>query len=238
MKYDSSGREVYTFPLNENTTVTGDWIFAGNRRAIEIEGTTPSIYWDETDAAADERLWEMIASGGALSLQTRTDADGVGAAAMTIDRTGTVVDSITFPSEVICTKEGATLGSGLMISNAVPILTFNETDAAANNRRWRIAVATEQMLVSVRSDADNSGLNFIVVDRTANVVDSIAITATATSFSGQVGFNGATPAARPDYTVTNPTTDRALNVTADTLAQGLAVLGTVIADLIAIGLFQ
>jgi hypothetical protein len=38
------------------------------------------------------------------------------------------------------------------------------------------------------------------------------------------------------YTVTNPTTDRALNVTADTLAQGLQVLGTLILDLQAYGL--
>lgn len=37
------------------------------------------------------------------------------------------------------------------------------------------------------------------------------------------------------YTVTNPTTDRALNVTADTLPQGLQVLGTLIADLKAAG---
>lgn len=40
------------------------------------------------------------------------------------------------------------------------------------------------------------------------------------------------------YTVTNPTTDRALNVTADTLAQGLQVLGTLIADLQANGVLK
>lgn len=53
-----------------------------------------------------------------------------------------------------------------------------------------------------------------------------------------VGFNSATPIARPDYTVTNPTTDRSLNVTGDTLAQVAAVLGTLIADLISYGLLQ
>jgi hypothetical protein len=53
-----------------------------------------------------------------------------------------------------------------------------------------------------------------------------------------VAFNGQTPAARPDYTVTNPTTDRSLNVTADTTAQVAQVLGTLIDDLIAIGLLQ
>lgn len=47
-----------------------------------------------------------------------------------------------------------------------------------------------------------------------------------------VGFYGHTPSAQPAaYTVTNPTTDRGLNVTADTLAQVAQVLGTLIADL-------
>ncbi len=51
------------------------------------------------------------------------------------------------------------------------------------------------------------------------------------------GFYGTTPIAKPAaYTVTNPTTDRGLNVTADTLAQGLQVLGTLIADLQSLGL--
>ena len=40
------------------------------------------------------------------------------------------------------------------------------------------------------------------------------------------------------YAVTNPSTDRALNVTGDTLAQGLAVLGTLIADLQAAGILR
>lgn len=44
-------------------------------------------------------------------------------------------------------------------------------------------------------------------------------------------FNVAPTAQSAAYSITNPTTDRALNVTADTLAQGLAVLGTLIQDL-------
>lgn len=49
------------------------------------------------------------------------------------------------------------------------------------------------------------------------------------------GGRGATTGPAGAYTVANPTTDRALDVTGDTLAQGLAVLGTLIADLQAWG---
>jgi hypothetical protein len=40
------------------------------------------------------------------------------------------------------------------------------------------------------------------------------------------------------YTVTNPSTDRALNVTTDTTAQVAAVLGTLIADLQTAGVLK
>jgi parallel beta-helix repeat protein len=53
----------------------------------------------------------------------------------------------------------------------------------------------------------------------------------------KLGFFGHTPASKSAaYSVANPTTDRALDVTGDNLAQGLAVLGTLIADLQALGL--
>lgn len=52
-----------------------------------------------------------------------------------------------------------------------------------------------------------------------------------------IGFFGVAPVARSaTYTVTNPTTDRALNVTTDTLVLGLQVLGTLILDLQLIGI--
>lgn len=63
-------------------------------------------------------------------------------------------------------------------------------------------------------------------------------TSRALSVGGNFACNGATPAAAPDYTVTNPTTNRSLNVTGATLAQLAQVVGTMIADHIAIGLYQ
>jgi hypothetical protein len=53
-----------------------------------------------------------------------------------------------------------------------------------------------------------------------------------------VAFNGQSPAARPDYTCTNATTDRTIDANATTLDEVADVLCTVIADQIAIGLFQ
>jgi len=98
-----------------------------------------------------------------------------------------------------------------------------------------IGVATGATPEIVMLGDTNTGINYVGTDNIALLAGGTnMVNASVTG----VAFHGLTPAARPDYTVTNPSTDRALNVTADTLAQGLAVLGTVIADLIAIGLFQ
>lgn len=51
-------------------------------------------------------------------------------------------------------------------------------------------------------------------------------------FAGKWGFDSVIPSlTQTGYTVTNGTTDRTLDVTGNTLAQGLAVLGTLIEDL-------
>jgi len=75
----------------------------------------------------------------------------------------------------------------------------------------------------------------------ADNVDFILNTATGskigTSITQKLGFWNANPVVQPAaYTVANPATDRALDVTGDTLAQGLAVLGTLILDLQGMGL--
>lgn len=75
----------------------------------------------------------------------------------------------------------------------------------------------------------------------AEAVNVVLGTTTGTKFGTsalqKLSFWNATPVVQPAaYTVANPTTDRALDVTGDTLAQGLAVLGTLISDLKSVGL--
>jgi len=53
-----------------------------------------------------------------------------------------------------------------------------------------------------------------------------------------VAFNGATAIARPDYTVTNPSTLRSIDVSSAAIATVRQVLGTLIEDLISYGLLQ
>lgn len=90
----------------------------------------------------------------------------------------------------------------------------------------------------MRFGSTASTFNVIQVGAGGGVFCRVNATDQATFNATGVAFNGATPAARPTYTVTNHTDDRALNETADTLAQSNNVKGTVINDAKAIGLFQ
>jgi hypothetical protein len=56
--------------------------------------------------------------------------------------------------------------------------------------------------------------------------------------AGTFAVNGATPAARPDYTVTNGATDRTFNANALSIDELADVVSTLVADLTAIGLLQ
>jgi hypothetical protein len=82
-----------------------------------------------------------------------------------------------------------------------------------------------------RNLGGRNGFASHVVGNTASGGVSIADDPTAI-----LAFYGATGAAQTTYTVTNHTDDRALNESADTVAQVANVLGTLINDLKAKGL--
>ncbi|MEE8307466.1 MAG: hypothetical protein V3R81_09385 [Gammaproteobacteria bacterium] len=88
---------VGTFTIDDALSVTGLTTFDTTltvTAAAHLESTAPALYLLETDAAADNGLWRWLASAEQLSLETRTDADGAGADILTVDRTGTVVDTV------------------------------------------------------------------------------------------------------------------------------------------------
>ena len=75
------------------------------------------------------------------------------------------------------------------ISGASALLEFNETDAAANNRLWGLNVNSETFYANVLNDARSAEANWLVVNRTANTIDSIALTSDAFTWGGfNVGF--------------------------------------------------
>lgn len=82
-----------------------------------------------------------------------------------------------------------------------PIITFIENDAAANNRAWYMDVQGEQLRLAAMDDAGATSTVFLAVDRTLNVIDTIALTSTALTWNGNPILSTATAFANPTGTV-------------------------------------
>jgi hypothetical protein len=63
---------------------------------FEVENAAPTVRLNETGAAADEKLWQLESSSGVLGLVAYTDAGASGDSAISIARTGTALDTISF----------------------------------------------------------------------------------------------------------------------------------------------
>lgn len=216
---------------------------------------SPALQLFETDAAANNRAWDVSANSEQFLIRAANDVFGTFGTAVAIDRTLNVIDTIaltstaltwngspllsaatafanptgtiglatvngvattalrsdaapplsqaiapTWTAQHIFGLSGAT-NSAILISSAQPQEDYNETDAAANNRRWRWEAQGEQFLGRVVNDANSAAVTWLAVDRTLNVVDTIALTSTALTWNGNPLLSTATAFANPTGTV-------------------------------------
>lgn len=159
---------------------------------LRFSGTAPAFLLRETDAAANNGLWRILASAEQLLLETRNDANSAGSAIVTIDRTGTTVDSIALAATALTWNGSAMVNvassptwtgahvftnvnneGAISLQSSIPILGFVETDAAANNRRWRWFANGEQFVGAAFTDDFGSSNSWAIVDRTGAVIDRI-----------------------------------------------------------------
>lgn len=98
--------------------------------ALSAASALPMIEWDETDGAANNQHWWINASGETLQFQIANDARNSSAQWLTVDRTGTTVDSVTFPTQ---TAGGFVVGSlgTVFNSSRMHVRTTTATAAAA-----------------------------------------------------------------------------------------------------------
>lgn len=239
--------------LAANFTWTGTHIFQGLN--FELENVLPRLRLDETDAAANNRLWAISANSEQFVLSALNDAITLNSMFMVVDRTAQTIDSIALTSTALTwngnpllstttafanptgtvglaavngaattamrsdaapplsqaiaptwtalhtfTKTFAAAAPAILISSTDPAFELNETDAAADNRRWLVYASGEQLQFLPRNDADNAGNPWLTVDRTGTTVDSINLTATLIQDNGLttllVGTNASTTGIR------------------------------------------
>lgn len=77
-------------------------------------------------------------------------------------------------------------GAPVYLASGTPGIIWDETDAAATNKRWAMYASAETFRMSVIADASGSGQDFLSVDRTGTVVDSVNLQATSVQANGSV----------------------------------------------------
>lgn len=178
-------------------TWTGKHTFTFADDTLMLSANAPLMKFNNPSAALDEKLWRLTAnSAGTFNFQTRDDADAAGATIYAVDRTGTTVDSITFPALGLFTKtRSGNLVHALQLSSANPSFSIIETDASANNGSWSIQAVTEQLNFYALSDDGATGNAWIAVDRTGATIDGVAFPGSGTTASAANAFldSGSSP---------------------------------------------
>lgn len=188
--------------------------------AQQITNATPVFKFYESDAGADEKLWRIVTSANGFYVQTRTDADGGGATAMWLARSGTTVTQIQLNATEVelnattidingAVDVSSTLdvaGQGTFTSNgsvasdaptlqlncAQPILECYETDAAANEKRWGLRFANGVLQWELYNDTGSGATaSFLRVLRTAANIDEIELNGDLVDINGDVDIDGA-----------------------------------------------
>ncbi len=146
---------------------------------VRLEDTAPRLLFSETDATLDNKRWDIIANTEQFKVRLVNDADNTATDFMLVDRTGLVIDSINLIASTIF------LDTPLVrIEDIAPRLLFSETDATLDNKRWDIIASNEQFKARLVNDVNNTATDFMLVDRTGLVVDSINLIANEVQKNG------------------------------------------------------
>lgn len=83
-----------------------------------------------------------------------------------------------------------TATAGISIANNGPQFLWNQTTAAADNRKWYLYASTEAFVGAIYNDAESVGANWLIVNRTGTAVDSINLQATSVQANGSAVLTG------------------------------------------------
>lgn len=79
------------------------------------------------------------------------------------------------------------------LKSTAPELIFEETDAATDNKKWRMRAQGEQLLIELLNDAESIVTPIVTLDRTGTTADTVFATAVTGTFTGTLtGMSGAT----------------------------------------------
>jgi hypothetical protein len=168
---------VATNPLSSDLASTAD----DHIRLLKstIKTTFPNI--NNAITVTDEQINAVGASGvtGAANPSASVGLSAVNGSATTFMRSDgapALSQSIapTWTGVHTFGLAGSFASPSFVSNNTLPYLEFDESDGAANNQRWAMYAANEQLNFQVINDASSSNSPWMQVDRTGTTVDRVA----------------------------------------------------------------
>lgn len=158
-------------------TWTGTHTFTRARTTVGEYATLwqsniPATLMYESDAAADEKGWQQAVDGGTLYFVAENDADTSGNIWLQVDRTGTTVDSVTFPQPI--TVSANNNGSVL----------FRDPSAGADTKQWRWRADGTEFKLQLDTDPGVITTTAVRVTRSGTTATNIDLAATSVTVNG------------------------------------------------------
>jgi hypothetical protein len=144
--------------------------------AINLSSQTPTVQWNQTTAAADNRRWMFYPNGADQFVgSVKNDANTVEAVWVSVDRTGAVVDNVLFPAQTIFGAVGNGPASAAKVQAAGnSSVALNNTSLTANNRLWDFVNAGDENLhLRAVTDDGSASEDWATVSRTAASIDTV-----------------------------------------------------------------
>lgn len=107
---------------------------------LALEGTAPAIRFIETDAATDEKYWDLQTLAGVLSLRTRNDSAANPQTVVTIDRNGQAISNVNFTADTVQVNTNTVWHAGNLNSSDLARLgttsNFTAAPTISGNTVW------------------------------------------------------------------------------------------------------
>ncbi len=242
--YASDGNATITLDTSDNTTFTNDIVLADTKK-LRLDGSTSGDTYIMQNGAD---VLDIVVGGDTMMKFTEAGNETIAVSAENFNLGGS--DSFTPKINLECATDDEYMG---IIQFKKTVRTGQDGDligrvihTALNDADEDTTFAYMQAYITDASNGTEKGkIRFNVASGTDGGVDTVlTLEGTTTDgkpacqVEGYFSANGATPAAAPNYTVSNLSTDRALDCDSTSDAEVADVLGQVITDLIAIGIFQ